>query len=74
MYSEQITKCRQEYDEQIQKLQSHIKELEGWKENHQGFIYFPSKYFPKILFLIEDELRKTMEVQKDVVCFLFYFI
>jgi hypothetical protein len=45
MYSEQITKCRQEYDEQIQKLQLHIKELEDWKENHQGFIYFFFKTF-----------------------------
>jgi hypothetical protein len=36
MYSEQITKYRQEYDQQIQKLQSRIKELEEWNENHQG--------------------------------------
>ncbi|CAF4670489.1 unnamed protein product [Rotaria sp. Silwood1] len=49
MYSAQISKCRQEYDEQIHKLQLRIKELEDWNENHQ-----------------EDELRKTMEVQKEV--------
>ncbi|CAF0924059.1 unnamed protein product [Rotaria sordida] len=49
MYAGQISKCRQEYDEQIHKLQLRIKELEDWNENHQ-----------------EDELRKTMEVQKEV--------
>jgi hypothetical protein len=36
MYSQQLSKSRQEYDEQIQKLQLRIKELEEWNENHQG--------------------------------------
>lgn len=40
MYSQQIIKCRQEYEEQLQKLQIRIKELEQLNENHQGFIYF----------------------------------
>ncbi|CAF3204395.1 unnamed protein product, partial [Rotaria sp. Silwood2] len=35
MYSAQISKCRQEYDEQIHKLQLYIKELEDWNENQQ---------------------------------------
>jgi prefoldin subunit 5 len=38
MYSEQITQCRQQYDEQIQKLQSRIKELEEWNTSHQGLM------------------------------------
>ena len=36
MYSQQLSKSRQEYDEQIQKLQLRIKELEEWNENHRG--------------------------------------
>jgi hypothetical protein len=36
MYSEQISKYRLESDEQIQKLQLRIQELEEWNKNHQG--------------------------------------
>lgn len=36
MYSAQLFKCRQEYDEHIQKLQLRIKELEEWNQNQQG--------------------------------------
>ncbi|CAF3483968.1 unnamed protein product [Rotaria socialis] len=49
MYAAQLSKCRQEYDEQILKLQLQLKELKDSNENHE-----------------EDELRKTMEVQKEV--------
>ena len=59
-YAEQITKCRPEYDAHIQKLQSRIQELEQLNANLQGFIS---------VFFSADELRKSMEVQKEVVSF-----
>ncbi|UJR30030.1 hypothetical protein I4U23_017575 [Adineta vaga] len=49
LHAEQMAKSRRDYDEQIQKLQSRITELEEWNKNHQ-----------------DEELRKSMEVQKDV--------
>ena len=35
-YLTQLSKYRQEYDEEITKLQLHIKELEEANESHQG--------------------------------------
>lgn len=36
MFSEQLNKCRQEYEDQLQKLRSRIEELEQWNANQQG--------------------------------------
>ena len=72
MYSEQITQYRREYDEKIQQLQSRIKELEDWNEAHQGLVSTRLQCRVNTrsrLFSSDDELRKSMEVQKEVVCF-----
>ena len=70
-YAEQITKCRPEYDAHIQKLQSRIQELEQLNANLQGFTSnsFHLKTLHLRLFFSADELRKSMEVQKEVVRF-----
>ena len=38
VHAEQMSTCRRDYDEQIQKLQSRIAELEEWNKNHQGIV------------------------------------
>ena len=68
MYSEQIGKLRQEYEDQLQKLRSRIEELEQWNANQQGFSHENFFFIFFILFSLEEELRKSIEVQKDVVC------
>jgi len=45
VYAEQIAACRQDYEQQINKLNKRIKELEDWNEDHhQGtiicFVFF----------------------------------
>lgn len=37
MYAEQLSKCRLEYEDQLQKLRSRIQELEQWNANQQGY-------------------------------------
>ena len=50
MYTEQISKHRQEYDAQIQKLQSRIQELEELNTNLQGFTPLSSLSIPTFPF------------------------
>lgn len=70
MHAEQLTKYRQDYDAQIQKLQSRVQELEELNTNLQGF---PSASFSNHSnsFISADLLQKSMEEQKELVNFFF---
>lgn len=69
MHSEQLTKYRQEYDAQIQNLQSRIQELEELNTNLQGFTSISLPKHSNFSFSA-DQLQKSMEEQKDLVSFL----
>jgi len=66
MFSKQLNKCRQEYEDQLQKLRSRIEELEQWNANQQGLdLRFQQETsFEFVFFLFRRRIKKINRSSK----------